>query len=189
MIRLVNNQQIQQRMRKQEIIIKRKRKTNQIKSNKLKDLQCFKLNFIIKNTRIQKKQTAFIQCKFQQQKTKKKYQIVNNQKLERKLSQNSQKIQFLQNQSTNNDDNFFNKNYLFKQIENQMYKKYQKQQKQFFQLIIPQINMENLMRQKRRAQKLFLLININLKDVNKKINNYFFQFVIFFNLLYHLFIF
>ncbi|EWS71232.1 hypothetical protein TTHERM_001344741 (macronuclear) [Tetrahymena thermophila SB210] len=94
-IRLINQQLI--KLTKNEKIRNHNKKNKENKSNKLKELQCFKLTFIIKNITRQNKQIAFIKYKFQQQKIKKKYQIIKNeqqiikQKLKLKLSQNSKK--------------------------------------------------------------------------------------------------
>ncbi|EWS75460.1 transmembrane protein, putative (macronuclear) [Tetrahymena thermophila SB210] len=88
--------------------------------------QFFKLIFIIKNIRIQNKQTVFIKCKCQQEKNEEKIQNNKNQKLIQKWSQNSQKI-FVQIQINEQRKKiiFIRKIMFFKQIESQIYKKYQ----------------------------------------------------------------
>ncbi|EWS76032.1 hypothetical protein TTHERM_001023063 (macronuclear) [Tetrahymena thermophila SB210] len=120
--------------------MKKKRNHNQKKKenkqNKLNQKSfniSFKLTFLIKNITIQNLLTAFIKCMFQYQKMKKIYQIIkmNNKqfKIQIKIKLKCQKILVLK-KSINHDDNFYNKNYLFKKIQSQISKKYQQQQKQ-----------------------------------------------------------
>ncbi|EWS71941.1 transmembrane protein, putative (macronuclear) [Tetrahymena thermophila SB210] len=127
------------KLTKNEKIRNHNKKNKENKLNKQKDLQCFKLTFIIKNITMQNKQIAFIKCKFQQQKIKKKYQIIKNeQQINKQLKiQMKIKLRWLKNFSFNKNHQImmmisFIKIIILKQIENQIYKKSQLKQKQYF---------------------------------------------------------
>ncbi|EWS74367.1 transmembrane protein, putative (macronuclear) [Tetrahymena thermophila SB210] len=163
---------------------KKKSKQSKIQKNKIKVLYCFKLNFFSKNTTVQNNQTVFLKYKFQKEKINKKWIINLKNLIQNKLKQlkNISKQNLLIQTIISFRKKLFNK-LKVKYVENIIYINH------IYKLNILQINMENLMRLMLRIQKLLKLVKINLKYIDKKINNYFFQFIIIYNLLYHLFFF